>query len=469
MVKDIKRTNESYVLVAQLQILKLLIDYPDIKLPDITSDSFSNKKFKAYYSAIQILRESRETINENSLFREANKIDDSVDKVTSYNLFQQQVDLSNLDGALISLKDAIAKYKITKILDTIKEHTTSNEPLDTTLVASQEYSIQEILVSAHKQIISKDFNTCLTDYEEELLERRKGSYYPFNDNFLDTHLTKKASGGQIVTLAGSTGTGKSIYGLYLMSGMVNTDIPCMYFSPEMDEMSTFDRWMSMRHEMPVSSWYSTGSEMDAMIKLVKREKEELKGKAFRFIDEPDIGLDQIRHHIREFKVSYRVPYCIVFIDLLTQVREFIDTSKAGKNATLTTLIEQGINKLNVIAKKENVCIVAIVQMNREADSAKVRTVEDLQLLRPTRNNIKNSAAIAERSRTVLSVYRERYYADQLLPNDPATPFIPDIIEIQILKQNMGKVGSIGKYNYNGPTFSINELEEESDTTQGENR
>jgi replicative DNA helicase len=191
------------------------------------------------------------------------------------------------------------------------------------------------------------------------------------------------------------------------------------------------------------------------------EKKDLQAKAFRFIDEPDITLGMIQHHIREFKMAYGVDYLIVFVDLITQVREFIDTKGKG-NTNLATLIEQGVNKLNVIAKKENVCIIAFAQMNREADSAKVRSIEDLQQLRPTRNNIKNSGAIAERSRTVLSVFRERYYADQLLPNDPEVQFIPDVIEIQVLKQNMGKVGSIGKYNFNGPTFTLHELIENNE-------
>lgn len=456
-----ERTNEAYVLMAQVQVLKLLIDNSDLLIPEVSSDSFSNPKFRSLYQAVFLLRESGETINETSLFREANKIDYTIDSPLVHHIFQQTVDRSNLDGALEALKDAMAKTRIGKTLEDIKELTSSHEPLDTLKVSSLEYTIQETIASSYKQTVSKDFKTLLTDYGEELQERKKGLRYMFNDSFLDQYLTKKAAPGQIITIAGSTGTGKSIYGLYLMSGLVNTDIPCMYFSPEMDEMSTMDRWMAMRHEIPIENWYSHGHEMDAMIKLVEMEKKDLQAKAFRFIDEPDITLGMIQHHIREFKMAYGVDYLIVFVDLITQVREFIDTKGKG-NTNLATLIEQGVNKLNVIAKKENVCIIAFAQMNREADSAKVRSIEDLQQLRPTRNNIKNSGAIAERSRTVLSVFRERYYADQLLPNDPEVQFIPDVIEIQVLKQNMGKVGSIGKYNFNGPTFTLHELIENNE-------
>ena len=460
-----ERANESFVLLAQMQVLKLLIDYPDIEAKGITSDSFHNPKFKAYFTALQNLRESGETINETSLFREANRIDAGVDTATNKNLFSIQVDKTNLNGALEALQDSIAKNKINKALEKIQELTTSHNPLDTVKVSSLEYTIQETLATAYKQVVSKDFSILLDNYKAELLERKKGLHYPFNDVFLDQTLTKKAAPGQIVLLAGATGTGKSIYGLYLMSGLVNTDIPCLYFSPEMDEISTMDRWMAMRRNIPVDMWYSTGPEMDALIDIVDKEKIALKDKAFRFIDEPDITLEQIRHHIREFKLAYKVDYLIVFVDLITQVREFMDMS-SNKNASLPTIMEKAINKVNAIAKKENVCIVAIAQMNRDADSAKITTMQDIDKLRPTLNTIKNSAALAERSRAVLSVFRAKYYSDRYLPNDEEAREEPDVLEIQVVKQNMGRVGNIGKYNFNGPTFKLNVLMEGNDDERG---
>ena len=450
------RTNENFVIIAQIQILKLMIEYPDIKMKEVSSDSFNSPKFKAYFEAILNLRDVGEKINEASLFREANRLESSVDIATNKTIFSYQVDKSNLNGAVLSLQDSIAKNRISIIADKIQEAVSSPNPLNTVELSSLEYGMQEVLSTAYKQVVSKDFDVLFTDFKEELEERKKGIHYPFNDSFLDLNLTKKAAPGQIILLAGSTGTGKSIYSLHLMSGLVNTDVPCMYFSPEMDEMSTLDRWMAMRKDIPIDQWYSTGPDMDYLIGEVEKERMLLKDKAFVFIDEPDISLDQIQHHIREFKMRFKVSYLIVFVDLITQVREFMDTN-GNKSSTLATIMEKAINKLSAITKKENVCIVAVAQMNRDADSAKVTTVEDLQKLRPTRNNVKNSSALAERSRTVLAIFREKYYADALLPNDPDAQILPDILEVQVVKQNMGKVGKIGMYNFNGPTFSLSEM------------
>ena len=132
----------------------------------------------------------------------------------------------------------------------------------------------------------------------------------------------------------------------------------------------------------------------------------------------------------------------------------------SSKGTLATTIELAVNRLNAIAKKEGVCIVAIAQMNRGADSTRIESIDELEKLRPTLNNVKNSGALGERSRVVLSVFRPKYYASRLFPNDEGLEFMPDELEIQVLKQSMGSVGVIGRYNFNGPTFTCRPLSDE---------
>jgi hypothetical protein len=40
--------------------------------------------------------------------------------------------------------------------------------------------------------------------------------------------------------------------------------------------------------------------------------------------------------------------------------------------------------------------------------------------------------------------------------------MPDIMEVQILKQSMGDVGLVGKYNFNGPTCLCQMLEDQQE-------
>lgn len=452
------RQNEDFIIAAELQVLKLFLLYPDLDWKNLSASSFPHKQGKALYKAICILQDTKESVTEGSLFREANKLDDSIELSLIATLFEYEVDLSNLNKALEALKEGSTKSILHRIFEKADELLSTHDSLDPTAISSYLYEAQDAIAFSGRRVIAKTAEEMISDYEEEMKLRRLGRYHPFNDTFLDRRLLKRAAPGQVILVAGATGTGKSIYGLTLINGMVNVNTPCLYFSLEMDEISTMDRWMALRNGIPVDEWYKSGVDLDPLFKVLARERNTLTNKPFRFIDDPSVSLDTIRQIIREFKMTYKVEYLCVFVDLVTQVKEFIDT-KSSRNS-LATIMEIAVNELHAMSKKENVCFVCIAQMNREADSTRVETILDLEKLRPTLNHVKNSNALGERSRTVLSVFRRKYYADRYLPDDPETQMMPDILEIQILKQNMGIVGTRGRYLFHGPTFNLTEIQED---------
>lgn len=452
-----ERKNSDFIIAAELQILKLYITHPEMDWKTLTVSSFPHKQGKAFYKAINILHESKESITQGSLFREANRLDDSIELSLVETLMEYEVDLSNLNKAMEALKEGSTKSTLHNIFEKADDIATSHDPIDPTALSAYLYEAQDAIATSGRRILAKTAEEMISDYEEEMNLRKLGRYHPFNDSFLDRTLLKRAAPGQVILCAGATGTGKSVYGLKLINGMVNTNIPCMYFSLEMDEVSTMDRWMASRSGIEIDEWYKSGTALDPLFKVLAREKGFLANKPFRFIDEPSISLAVMRQMIQEFKMTYKVNYLVVYVDLITQVQEFMDIKASRGN--LPTAIEMAVNQLNAMAKKENVCFVCFAQMNREADSTKVESIADLDKLRPTLNHVKNSNALGERSRTVLSVFRTKYYASRYLPDDPETQSMPDILEIQILKQNMGAVGVRGKYLFTGPTFNLIEIDE----------
>jgi replicative DNA helicase len=194
--------------------------------------------------------------------------------------------------------------------------------------------------------------------------------------------------------------------------MISSNIPCMYFSLEMDEISTMDRFLALRNGIPIIEWYAQGNAIDPLIKILDKERTQLINKPFRFIDDPSISLAEIEQQIKDFKLTMKSDYACIYIDLITQVKEFIDIG-GSRGGNLATTIEIAVNRLNAMAKKLNVCIVAVAQMNRDADSAKIQELSHINNLRPTLNNVKNSNALGERSRVVISVFRPKYYAVRL--------------------------------------------------------
>lgn len=133
-------------------------------------------------------------------------------------------------------------------------------------------------------------------------------------------------------------------------------------------------------------------------------------------------------------------------------------SKNGKS--VANSYEEAMNILNALAKSENVHIMGVVQFNRNADSYKISTLEDLDIMRPSLNDIKNSHAIAERSRVVLSAFRKKYYADRYLTHIPEAAELADIMEIQVLKNSSGMVGTLLKYMFEGTFFRLTPMLDE---------
>lgn len=459
-----ERENENYIISSEFQVLRLLIDLdPDEGLEAVPS-IFPHEIARAVREAILILKDNKETINESSLFGVANKILDTVDVSTIRSILECKVDRSNWATALETLRIGSVKYNLKKTLENLVTDLSTPDDLDHTKTSDALYTATDILAHGGKKLRVKTLEECLTDYEEELENRRDGRCYFFGDLFLDRVLTRKAAPGQIITIVGTTGMGKSGFTLNLINSFINMGVPSMYFSLEMDEISTTDRLMAMREGIPIGDWYEPAN-INSLLKRVEKQKGILANKPYAFIDDPGVSLDIIRSEIRAFKLLHRTEYAIVFVDLITQVQDFM---ALRGNTSLATIIEMAINKESAISKLENVCFVNVAQLNRETDSAKINSIEDIESFRPTLTQIKNSNAIGERSRTVLSVFRPKYYADRMFPNDPEVDFMEDILEVQVMKQNQGPAGPIGKYLFEGPTMSLKPYIETEATLHGGN-
>ena len=76
------------------------------------------------------------------------------------------------------------------------------------------------------------------------------------------------------------------------------------------------------------------------------------------------------------------------------------------------------------------------------------------------NSIKNSAAIGERSRTTISVFRGKKIAEQYFPDNPLTEMMDDVFEATVIKCSNGKIGSTVKYIYQPECFKITPYSEE---------
>lgn len=451
-MKHESRSNEDYVLMAEYRLLNAII-HSKVFLDDsrVYEKMFPHALAQSFYNAISELHERGVAITPASLHQKANEIDYNATIDVAKQIIDIDTGADSLDDMLVVLHRASQKRNLTELLHEVLSKASKKGEIDTAEIMSDLYEAEQILADTGNQQLLKSLDQFLEEYLEEFKERVEGRRYLFGDPLLDKALVKGPYPGAITIIAGATGQGKSAYVLNLINGMINQGISCMYISLEMSGIDTADRLLSLRKEIPTTELYAPGEALGGIVRIIEQEREALKHvNKFHFVEEPDLSLTQISSLIKEHKQRTRSDYLIVAIDLLTQVREFM---ASGPGLNLAQSMERAMNKLNIIAKKEGVHILGVVQFNRDADNIKVHNHEDLPLLRPQLNNIKNAQAIAERARAVLGVFRPKYYADRYLADEEETQYMDDIMEVQVLKQSNGATPKI-LYTFDGEVFRV---------------
>jgi len=452
------RANEEYVLMAEYRLLNALI-HSKVFLDDsrVHERMFPHALAQSFYTAISELHERSIPITAASLHQKANELDYNATMDVANQIVDIDAGADTLDDMVSVLDRAIQKKDFNDKIHSLTSKAAKKGELDTAEMMSDLYELEQVLADTGSKQLLISLDQFLEDYLAEFQARADGRQYLFGDPLLDKALVKGAYPGAITICAGATGQGKSAYVLNLMNGMINQGIPCMYISLEMSATDTADRLISMRREIPTTELYAPGEAMGGLVKVIEEERESLKeANKFFFVEEPDLSLTQISSLIKEHKQRTKSDYLVVAIDLLTQVREFM-TSSQGLN--LAQSMERAMNKLNIIAKQENVHILGVVQFNRDADNLKIHEHDDLKLLRPTLNHIKNAHAIAERARGVLGIFRPKYYADRYLADLEETQYMDDTMEVQVLKQSSGATPRI-MYEFDGEVFRVTPYVEE---------
>ena len=461
--KQKRRPSQNTVVLAEYRLLNALIKNSSFRDDTrISEDLFIDIPAKSAYEAIMNLAGKGIEITPASLLQEAGNID--------YNVSQQVVQTiwnidpegaSSLDDILAVLKTATLKDDLIAKIDELKKNVEQPGNIDNTELSSKIYSLDETLQNSTKRESPlMSFTEWADEYLKNLEERKAGRKYSFGDILLDEYLYKGAYPGAITTVCAGTNMGKSTFVLSLINNLLENNSPCMYLSLEMSAEDTMDRLISMRCGIDSENLYNTeGGNMDSVIEVVKKEREALANrKNFYFCEDPDIDMHKLRKLIKEFKQRSKCDYCLVAIDLLTQMKGFMN--EGAKGNSVASNIEIAMNELNALAKSENVHIIGVVQLNRETDNIKIHDLQDIEECRPNIAAVKNSGAIAERSRVLMTCFRKAYYISRYLSNDEEAMAQDDIMEVQILKNSNGPSGKIFRYMFDGEHFKLLPLADE---------
>ncbi len=446
-------------MLCERQVLCCLVDNIEL-MANLDRNYFVSDEGAALYDALKILYTAHVTPTITNMVSEGNKRHGKLTEDSIQSLLETDRDTGSFAYYFQRLRGDYAKAQIeTSLLEKIWTKTSSKGELDVALLQNWVYDLQGHLDTAVGKASSVQTPEQFMDaYLRQIEARNQGLYkWEFGDSSLDQALAVGPAPGEITSIFGATGMGKSMLSLNLFNRMINCRIPCGMISLEMSGVATGDRLMGLRKDLDSRLIFprSKGEPLDDfVIEAIRRERETLANKLnhWFFVDEPSLSIADIEAIIRRQQIAMKTKYFILFIDLFSMLKDV-----SGEDPSV---IEKGMNMIHEVARKTGIHVVLLIQANRATDNTKPLNIQGIQRLRPTLNNIKNSSAIAERSRIVLGIFREKYYADRLFPDDEEARALDDIVEVQVLKQSMGSVGQLVRYFHEPGLFKLMKISPE---------
>lgn len=439
------------VIINEQQCLSYLIHNPK-ELYKIAENYFLSDVGQAVFESLLILQKEGLSFTERHILKEASRISSYVNLSSISRLKDVDYDENKFSYYYKRLKSDYAKNEIqSKLLKEITTEISKKGDLDIEAVKNLQAELQRGIDLATLDGTSALNGKQMAIAYRSTIEARKSGKYKFStgDSVLDKYLVTGASPQDMTTIFAATGMAKSTFAMNLVNKQINKQIPCLWVSPEMGTIASLDRLIAHRKKIPLQWLYPENEDdvKEQAFDMAEEVLQELEGlKYFAFMEKPSVALAELEDEIVLTKKIMGVEYLIVTIDLLTMIKEF--------SSGIAADIEQAMNVLHGIAKRQNVHIINVVQANRSADSAKVKNMEQLDRLRPKNlADIKNSGAIAERCRLVFSIFRPKHYAEKLFPEFDEVNLMDDELVLTILKQNQGQIGTQIKYLFDGSTFS----------------
>jgi replicative DNA helicase len=432
------------VTINEKKCLNYILCHADSIL-ELTKNFFLTEEgFDLYESCIELFKKNIPFTDENVLIT-GNRRNTKIDEELLQEIRKTPIEDDSWEHHKSVLKEDYAKDRIEQVLLKDAIHGVSIKGrLDIRKMQTLIDDLQTSLsIAVGNDTTLRTLNDMFTAYEHTLARRIAGQeFFTTGCSFLDRIIVVGFAPGEITTIFGSTGVGKTTYKLYLVNRLINRNIPCFDINLEMSETANMDRFMAMRLRMPLRDFLPRSPserEESNVLDMVRIERQKLQSsKMYVSLDDPDLDSRKLEKLVEQARKRLHSDYLVVFIDLATMMREFSGEDPKG--------YERGMDNLSRMAKKFHIHFVLLVQANQKSlEAHRPATLNGLSVFRPSLANIKNSGGIAERSRTVLSVFREKYYAVRFFPDDEDVANLDDIVEIQVLKQSNGNVGK--KLNY----------------------
>ena len=228
------------------------------------------------------------------------------------------------------------------------------------------------------------------DTEKEIeSETNEDLYLPTGFKKLDGVLNGGLRKNNLTVLGARPAVGKTSWAQQVILNIAKQNKVCLFASLEVNNSQVYNKFVSMNKAIPAWKIFKQQLNQSEMIDYNK-SKEELRGLSnFIFYTDIQQSIKQIESMVKR-EIAKRK------LDLL--VVDYIQIVKRehSKNISEATAIKEITTGLKDIAKKYNIAVLGLAQINREGVNGK----------EPTMNDLKGSGGIEEDSDCIILLHRE---------------------------------------------------------------
>ena len=370
-------------------------------------------------------------------------------------LYEAEYTFANIDEHIKILENDYVKHVVSRqLIEGVIVDSRKKGILDVTEFIGKIDRLKNILQNEQTEtkhaISSKEWMDRHTKADELRKNdlRRKTTGYPSLDRIIERPMEPE----DYMTVAGMTGSGKSLFTLNMIKKWVDMGICVLSINTEMGEFTNADRFIAMNGNIPIKQLISR--KRDSVIEQkIKESKEYIATKKnLAYLSHESLSLNDIDKLIGQATETFiengsmdpNNPYMIVTLDLFELLLD-IPTKKNTEIAAAADGFFR-ILKKHKLSNMSYVSGVIVTQLNenifREGNVKKTfKEPSDFDNFTFSIESIQGSSGISQRSRVVLTVSRPKYLKKKFFPElEDVIDLDDDLFLVNIAKNNHGGLG-----------------------------
>lgn len=374
----------------QRDIILSMYHFPE-QIPNILErvliDNFINPIYQNLFIAISNIYSTKTEISTLNIWNEYKQLPKSDPHFEDLD-FLIELPEETVETLIPLLIENHVVYKAEQLLQQSIEELNFENPVDVfetihgELNRYTERLITKKITNEEKLSLLKE--TILTKTEEDYIS----TPYPS----LNKYLKGGFKGGELITIGGRTGKGKTVLSTNIMMEACRNNKRVVYFSLEMSENELLKRLIACHGNIMLNNLDSSNERPDWVINKIGDTIEEIKKWKYTIEDSSDVTIGKIKGVCNKLKQTDGLDLVVVdYLQLLS--------TKGMKTTNRAEQVSEFSRSMKILARELNVPIIILVQLNRE-------TKEESEDRLPSKADIKESSSIAADSDIVIIIHRK---------------------------------------------------------------